>query len=68
LREKGCDAIVANDVSGQGIGFGAEDNEATLLFADGASFVLPRAGKRRIADQVWNLLAARLPGAGASRA
>ena len=68
LREKGCDAIVANDVSGQGIGFGAEDNEATLLFADGASFVLPRAGKRRIADQVWSLLAARLPGPEASRA
>ena len=68
LREKGCDAIVANDVSGQGIGFGAEDNEATLLFADGASFVLPRAGKRRIADQVWSLLAARLPAAEGSRA
>jgi phosphopantothenoylcysteine decarboxylase/phosphopantothenate--cysteine ligase len=61
LREKGCDAIVANDVSGQGIGFGADDNEATLLFADGARFELARAGKRRIADQVWSLLAARLP-------
>jgi phosphopantothenoylcysteine decarboxylase/phosphopantothenate--cysteine ligase len=68
LREKGCDAIVANDVSGQGIGFGAEDNEATLLFADGARFVLPRAGKRLIADQVWNLVAARLPAAEGSRA
>jgi phosphopantothenoylcysteine decarboxylase / phosphopantothenate---cysteine ligase len=68
LREKGCDAIVANDVSGQGIGFGAEDNEATLLFADGARFVLPRAGKRRIADQVWTLLAARLPATEGSRA
>jgi phosphopantothenoylcysteine decarboxylase / phosphopantothenate---cysteine ligase len=68
LREKGCDAIVANDVSGQGIGFGSDDNEATLLFADGASFVLPRAGKRRIADQVWSLLASRLPGGESSRA
>jgi phosphopantothenoylcysteine decarboxylase/phosphopantothenate--cysteine ligase len=68
LREKGCDAIVANDVSGQGIGFGADDNEATLLFADGARFVLPRAGKRRIADQVWSLLAARLPATEASHA
>jgi phosphopantothenoylcysteine decarboxylase / phosphopantothenate---cysteine ligase len=68
LREKGCDAIVANDVSGQGIGFGADDNEAKLLFADGARFVLPRAGKRRIADQVWTLLAARLPATEGSRA
>ena len=33
LREKRCDAIVANDVSAAGIGFGADDNEVTLLFA-----------------------------------
>ena len=32
LREKRCDAIVANDVSARGIGFGADDNEVTLLF------------------------------------
>ena len=61
LREKRCDAIVANDVSGRGIGFGSDDNEVTLLFGDGARHALARAPKRAIADQLWGLLAARLP-------
>src|SRR6185369_16846953 len=30
LREKRCDAIVANDVGARGIGFGADENEVTL--------------------------------------
>jgi len=61
LREKRCDAIVANDVSARGIGFGADENEVTLLFGDGERHALPRASKRAIADQLWGLLAARLP-------
>jgi len=61
LREKRCDAIVANDVSARGIGFEADDNEVTLLFADGGRHGLGRASKRAIADQLWSLLAARLP-------
>jgi phosphopantothenoylcysteine decarboxylase/phosphopantothenate--cysteine ligase len=64
LREKRCDAIVANDVSARGIGFGADDNEVTLLFADGARHTIARAPKRAIADGLWNVLAARLPAAG----
>jgi phosphopantothenoylcysteine decarboxylase/phosphopantothenate--cysteine ligase len=68
LREKRCDAIVANDVSAQGIGFGADENEVTLLFGDGARHALPRASKRAIADQLWGLLAARLPAREASGA
>jgi phosphopantothenoylcysteine decarboxylase/phosphopantothenate--cysteine ligase len=62
LREKRCDAIVANDVSARGIGFGSEDNEVTLLFADGDGHAIARASKRAIADRLWTLLAARLPG------
>ena len=61
LREKRCDAIVANDVSAAGIGFGSDDNEVTLLFADGGRSGLARASKRAIADQLWSLLAARVP-------
>jgi len=61
LREKRCDAIVANDVSQRGVGFGSDDNEVTLLFADGARHALARAAKRAIADRLWGLLAARLP-------
>ena len=35
LSAKNADLVVANDVSRAGIGFGADDNEVTLLFADG---------------------------------
>jgi phosphopantothenoylcysteine decarboxylase/phosphopantothenate--cysteine ligase len=61
LREKRCDAIVANDVSARGIGFGSDDNEVTLLFADGERHALQRAPKRAIADRLWELIAPRLP-------
>jgi phosphopantothenoylcysteine decarboxylase/phosphopantothenate--cysteine ligase len=61
LREKRCDAIVANDVSARGIGFGADENEVTLLFGDGARHVIARAPKRSVADSLWSLLAPRLP-------
>src|SRR3954469_1556762 len=50
LREKRCDAIVANDVSAREIGFGAEDNAVTVLFGDGARHAIARAPKRAIAD------------------
>ena len=56
LREKRCDAIVANDVSAAGIGFGSNDNEVTLLFGDGERHALARAPKRAIADRLWDLL------------
>jgi phosphopantothenoylcysteine decarboxylase/phosphopantothenate--cysteine ligase len=61
LREKRCDAIVANDVGARGIGFEADDNEVTVLFADGGRQALARASKRTIADQLWSLFAPRLP-------
>lgn len=34
LEKKGCDLIVANDVSRDDIGFDSEENEALLVFAD----------------------------------
>jgi len=61
LAEKGCDAIVANDVSAPGIGFDADDNAVTVLFSDGVRAELPRAPKRAIADGLWELFAPRLP-------
>jgi phosphopantothenoylcysteine decarboxylase / phosphopantothenate---cysteine ligase len=61
LREKRCDAIVANDVSGRGIGFGSDDNEVMLLFGDGNRHPIARAPKRAVADGLWNLLVPRLP-------
>jgi phosphopantothenoylcysteine decarboxylase/phosphopantothenate--cysteine ligase len=67
LQEKGCDAIVANDVSAPGIGFDADDNAVTVLFADGARADIPRASKRAIADRLWGLFAPRLPPKGGQK-
>jgi phosphopantothenoylcysteine decarboxylase/phosphopantothenate--cysteine ligase len=60
LREKGCDAIVANDVSAPGIGFGADENQVTVFFSDGSRFEIPRDSKRAVAEKLWDILARRL--------
>jgi phosphopantothenoylcysteine decarboxylase/phosphopantothenate--cysteine ligase len=60
LVEKGCEAIVANDISQPGIGFGADDNAVTVIFADGTQTELARASKTLIADRLWSLLVPRL--------
>jgi phosphopantothenoylcysteine decarboxylase/phosphopantothenate--cysteine ligase len=60
LREKSCDAIVANDVGQPGIGFGADENAVTVLFADGARAEIARAPKAEVANRLWSLLVPRL--------
>jgi phosphopantothenoylcysteine decarboxylase / phosphopantothenate---cysteine ligase len=59
LARKGCDILVMNQVGG-GLGFGAPDNEAVALAADGAVTPIPRRSKEALADFVWDLVAARL--------
>ena len=62
LRDKGADAIVLNDVSGEGIGFEASDNEVVVVSADGEREV-PKASKGEVAaavlDEVERLRSAR---------
>ena len=48
MRRKGCDLLVANDVSRGDIGFGTDENEVTLFFPDGRREPLPRASKSEI--------------------
>ncbi len=48
LERKGLDALVVNDVSLQGIGFDADENEVTLVTAGGDPAV-PRASKAEVA-------------------
>jgi len=55
LRRKGCDLIVANDVSRPGIGFDTSDNEVTLVFPDGTTRPLPRAPKITLAKEIVRL-------------
>ncbi len=42
--------------------FGADDNEVTLVFADGRALSLPRASKLAIADKIWDHLVNALAG------
>lgn len=60
LERKGCDLIVANDVSRPGVGFGADDNAVTLI--DPAGVVGHAAGAKlavahAILDEVGRRLA-----------
>ncbi len=52
LASKGLDIIVANDVTEAGIGFGADDNRVTLLYADGRQEALPTMPKGDVASAV----------------
>lgn len=52
METKNADMVVANLVSQEGIGFGSEMNEVTLVTRTGEVISLPRATKRDIADQI----------------
>ena len=52
LDRKRLDAVVVNDISDAGIGFESDENEVTILTADGAERHVPRARKERVAQAV----------------
>jgi phosphopantothenoylcysteine decarboxylase/phosphopantothenate--cysteine ligase len=60
LRRKHVDAIVANDISQEGIGIGADENEVTLLFPGQPPQPLPRASKGEVARQLLRVIHERL--------
>jgi phosphopantothenoylcysteine decarboxylase/phosphopantothenate--cysteine ligase len=53
LARKGCDLLVVNDVGGGKV-FGAEDNEAVVLGADGDATPVPRGSKAALAHVIWD--------------
>ncbi len=57
LNRKGCDLIVANDVSQPGIGFESADNEVTLVFPGRETRPLPRRPKLEIARELVQVVA-----------
>ena len=61
LAAKGCDLMVVNEV-GATQGFESADNAAVVLGADGSQTRIPYGPKESLADVVWDLVAARLPG------
>ena len=61
LASKGCDLLVVNEVTG-GATFGARDNAATILSADGGSVDVPLAHKAVLAAAVCDAIGTRLAG------
>ena len=51
LLAKGADAIVANDVAGEGVGIDADTNAATFL-TRATAVELPEMPKRQLADRI----------------
>ena len=59
LASKGCDLLVVNDVRGGAV-FGAEENQAVILGADGSARDVPTGTKAALAHAVWDEVAGRL--------
>ena len=53
LARKGCDLLVLNDVSGGAV-FGAADNQALILSADGDVVDVPLGSKSALAHVIWD--------------
>lgn len=60
LTRKGCDLIIANDVSQSGIGFDSVENEVTLCLPGGHTIPLPRQSKTAIADELIQFISSRI--------
>ena len=59
LEKKGADIVVGNDISREGIGFGAEENEVHVVSRHGERLV-PRATKTEVAREVLDDITAAL--------
>ena len=58
LARKGCDLLVLNDVSGGAV-FGAADNQAVILTAEGEQVDVPLGSKAALAHVIWDHVARR---------
>ena len=56
LAAKGCDYLVANDISRKDIGFSSDYNEVTIFDKNGNSVLLKRADKKQIAKGIFEVL------------
>lgn len=53
ISKKGCDYLIANDISRKDIGFGSDYNEVTILDKNGGMKKLERADKKTIARKIF---------------
>ncbi|MBQ8168725.1 bifunctional phosphopantothenoylcysteine decarboxylase/phosphopantothenate--cysteine ligase CoaBC [bacterium] len=56
INKKGCDYLIANDISRKDIGFSSDYNEVTILSKDGSMTKLERSNKREIAKQIFEVI------------
>jgi len=61
-RDKGLALIALNYPAREGLGFGVDENEVTLVRPDGSSEAWPRMSKRDLADALLDRAAALLAG------
>jgi len=54
LARKGCDLIVANDVSREGAGFEGDTNAVVFVWPGGQTEELPLLAKSEVAAQLWD--------------
>jgi phosphopantothenoylcysteine decarboxylase / phosphopantothenate---cysteine ligase len=63
-RVKGVDLLVANDVTEDGAGFGADTNRVTIVTPDGLTEPWPMMPKTEVARRLWDLIIERRTTAG----
>ena len=56
LVKKNADFIIANNVSDQSIGFGADMHQVTILSKTGQEILLPKVSKHLLAKEIWKNL------------
>lgn len=56
IAKKGCNYLIANDISRKDIGFGSDENEVHILSPDGAVTKLEKASKDVIAKEIFKFL------------
>lgn len=56
LINKNLDFIVANDITGEGIGFGSENNKVTILSKEGNGVTLDTMSKKAVARELFNVI------------
>ncbi len=52
LKRKNLDLVVANDITKQGIGFGSDENEVTIISASGRARHVPKLSKEEVAHVI----------------
>lgn len=56
IEKKGCDYLIANDISRQDIGFASDENEVHVLFKNGTTKKIEKASKTKIAQEIFKII------------